>query len=61
MKTYTKEEIIAIISKTQRYNIYWEITGFDGEGEMHFDVEWRDEIEAPWIRREELIQIIQSL
>ena len=38
MKTYTKEEMLAIVSKAQRYNIFWEQTGFDGEGELHENV-----------------------
>lgn len=67
MKTYTKEEMIAIVSKAQRYNIYWEQTGWDGEGNLEESVEWRDvddrgnQIKAPWIKREELINIINNL
>ena len=65
MKTYTKEEMIAIVSKVQRYEIYWEQTGWDGEGELIERVDWetgaQGQPECRWINFEELLSIINSL
>lgn len=58
MKTYTKEELLEIISLPSRYIVeyeYYESVGLEGRivEEVNSD--------GDWIKYEELIQIIQSL
>ena len=58
MKTYTKEEMLAIVSKAQRYDVDYEYLYSSGtEGTLRENADFYGE----WIKHSDLIDIINNL